>query len=146
MSRSWNHESPARWDANKARIVGGARAGIFDGRYQQCKEGDLVPGEWWRVEEDGRVVGYGWIDVNWGDAEILLATANEAQGQGIGALILDRLGEEASARGLNYMYNIVRPTHPDGEKITAWLKKRGFSAFEDGRLLRATTHFPKSAR
>lgn len=137
MAFEWIHENAARWDANKARIVGGAPAGIFDTRYQQCKEGDLVPGEWWRVEEGGKVLGYGWLDVNWGDAEILLATGSGAEGRGVGTFILDRLEDEARTRGLNYLYNVVRQTHPQAAKVTAWLSKRGFAASEDGRLLRA---------
>lgn len=136
MTLRWIRETPAHWDANKARIVGGAPPGIFDTRYKSCKIGELVPGEWWRVEDDGSVVGYGWLDVVWGDAEILLATDPSAQRKGVGAFILDRLDEEARGRGLNYLYNLVRPTHPRAGELTAWLEKRGFSASEDGRLLR----------
>ena len=79
MTLRWIRETPAHWDANKARIVGGAPPGIFDTRYKTCKIGELVPGEWWRVEDDAAVVGYGWLDVVWGDAEILLATDPSAQ-------------------------------------------------------------------
>lgn len=139
MTLAWIHENPGRWDSNKQKIIGGAAKGIFDSRFQQCKEGDLLPCEWFRVEEDGQTLGYGWLDVNWGDAEILLATAKEANGRGIGTFILDQLENEAQTRGLNYLFNAVRPTHPEGEKVSEWLKKRGFTASEDGRLLRAAT-------
>lgn len=137
MTLEWIRETPARWDAEKKRIVAGADTGIFDSRYRQCAEGAFVPGEWWRVEDGGRVVGYGWLDTVWGDAEILLATDIEARGRGVGTFILDHLEEEARARGLNYLYNVVRPTHPRREEISAWLEKRGFRPDEDGRLLRA---------
>jgi ribosomal protein S18 acetylase RimI-like enzyme len=136
MTLRWIPESPAVWDADKARIVGAAPEGIFDTRYAEATEGDLVPGEWWRVEDDGRTVGYGWLDVNWGDAEILLATAPEAQSRGVGSFVLTNLEHEARARGLNYLYNVVRATHPDADRVTAWLKKRSFTASADGRLLR----------
>ncbi len=139
MTLAWIHENPGRWDENKKAIIGGAAKGIFDTRFQQCAIGDLLPCEWFRVEENGQTVGYGWLDVNWGDAEILLAAAPNAEGKGIGTFILDQLENEAQKRGLNYLFNAVRPTHPHAEKITDWLKKRGFSASEDGRLLRATT-------
>lgn len=137
MALNWIHETPGRWDANKQRIIGDAAKGIFDTRFQQCNEGDLLPCDWFRVEEDNRVLGYGWLDVNWGDAEILLATAGEAEGRGIGTFILDQLENEAQKRGLNYLYNAVRPTHPQAVRVTEWLMKRGFSPSEDGRLLRA---------
>lgn len=137
MSLDWIRESPARWDADKARIVGSADIGIFDSRYARCTEGALVPGEWWRVEDSGRVVGYGWLDTVWGDAEILLATDAGERGRGVGTFTLDHLEAEARARGLNYLYNLVRPTHPRPRELTAWLERRGFRADEDGRLLRA---------
>lgn len=142
MTLSWIRERNAVWNADKARIVGRAPAGIFDTRYGSLAEGQLVPGEWWHVEDDGRVVAYGWLDVNWGDAEILLATEHEAQGRGVGTFVLKHLELEARARGLNYMYNVVRPTHPEGEAVTAWLVKRGFETASDGRLLRAVPYEP----
>jgi len=133
----WIHENPARWDTGKARIIGESAPGIFDSRLRQCKEGDLIPCDWWRVQDGAEIVGYGWLDVSWGDAEILLATSPEAQGRGVGSFIVDQLEREADRRGLRYLCNVVRATHPDGEKVAAWLGKRGFEASEDGRLLRA---------
>jgi N-acetylglutamate synthase-like GNAT family acetyltransferase len=137
MGFDWIRENPARWDHGKARIVGGTAAGVFDERYRKCADGDLVPAEWWRVEEGGRVIGYGWLDVSWGDAEVLLATDVEHRTRGVGTFILDRLEEEARKRGLNYLYNVVRPTHPRGDDVRAWLSKRGFSVSQDGRLARS---------
>jgi GNAT superfamily N-acetyltransferase len=137
MTFRWIPENPARWDEGKSRIVGGAPAGAFDSRYRQLSIGDRVPGEWFRVEDDRGIVGYGWLDVNWGDAEILLATDPFERGHGVGSFVLEKLADEAHARGLNYLTNVVRATHPDGERVGAWLARRGFHASEDGRLLRA---------
>jgi ribosomal protein S18 acetylase RimI-like enzyme len=137
MSLRWIHESLARWDAGKARIVGGAAPGTFDSRYRTFTEATLVADDWWRVEDEGRVVGYGWLDVVWGDAEILLAVAPDAQGRGVGAFILDRLEDEARARGLGYLYNLVRPTNPRALEVSRWLEKHGFHPESDGRHLRA---------
>jgi N-acetylglutamate synthase-like GNAT family acetyltransferase len=139
MTRRWIHENPAVWTADKARIVGRAREGIFDGRYAAAKEGEMIPGEWWRVEDDGRTVAFGWMDVVWGDAEILLATDPDEREKGIGSYVLERLADEAHKQGLNYLYNVIRPTHPEPEKLTAFLTKRGFVASDDGRLLRAAS-------
>ena len=136
MSLIWVRENGPSWDAGKIRIVGEAASGVFDSRYRKLEQGAPVPGEWWRVEQDGETVGYGWLEVVWGDAEILLATAPDARGQGVGTFLLEHLEQEAKSRGLNYIYNVVRPTHPEAEKVRAWLTKHGFSAKEDGRLLR----------
>jgi N-acetylglutamate synthase-like GNAT family acetyltransferase len=140
MSLQWIHENPPHWDAGKAAVIGGAGAGIFD--FPKHASGDLIPGDWWRVERDGVVLGYGWMDTTWGDAEILLAVGGAARGGGVGSFILDRLEEEAAARGLNYLYNVVRPTHPDRDGITAWLEKRGFKESTEGdrALLKRKVH------
>jgi N-acetylglutamate synthase-like GNAT family acetyltransferase len=134
MSLTWIHESPARWDAGKESIVGGAPAGIFAVR--GSRPGDVITGDWWRVEDEGRTVGYGWMDTVWGDGEVLLAVDPAARRRGVGGFILARLDEEASIRGLNYLYNLVRSTHPDREKVTHWFESRGFVADSDGQVLR----------
>lgn len=146
MALSWIHESPAKWDADKVRLVGRAPAGVFGPRYAAAREGEIVAGEWWRVEEAGRTIGYGWLDVNWGDAEILLATDPEARGRGVGTFILLNLEAEAFARGLNYLSNVVRETHPERERVTAWLAGRGFVPSEDGRLMRAVVSRDRISR
>lgn len=136
MSREWIREQPARWDADKQRIIGAAPPGIFDARYAGSDPDAPLAGEWWRVERDGATVGYGWLDAVWGDAEILLAVDDAAQGEGLGTYVLDRLAHEAAERGLNYIYNIVRPTHPDAASLSRWLIERGFELQPDGRLTR----------
>jgi ribosomal protein S18 acetylase RimI-like enzyme len=135
----WVKEDPARWDANKARIVGDAPVGTFDRRFKELKVGDLVPGTWWRAESGDKVVGFGWLDVVWGEGEILLATASDQRNHGAGTFILEHLTAEARARGLNYVYNVVRASHPQREAVARWLEKRGFKSSEDGSLLRAVT-------
>jgi aspartate/methionine/tyrosine aminotransferase len=44
--------------------------------------------------------------------------------------------KEAAARGVNYLYNAVRPTHPDRVGVTRWLESRGFQPSGDGLLKR----------
>jgi len=139
MGMTWVHESPPVWDADKARIVGEAAPGIFDPSYRAMTPGQLAPGEWWRVERDGRTVGYGWLDVNWGDAEILLAVDPAHRERGVGSYVLEHLAREARGLGLNYLYNVVRPAHPDADRLLAWLRGRGFVSSSDGRLLRAAS-------
>lgn len=137
MTLDWIHEDPPRWDDDKARLIGGAPAGVFDRRFASLAAGERLPGEWWRVERDGEAVGFGWLDIVWGDAEILLVSDPSARGEGVGTFVLEHLEDEARSRGVNYVYNAVRPTHPDKAKVTAWLKERGFEGAEDGSLLRA---------
>lgn len=131
--------SPSRWDADKERIVGAEAPHAVGSRYASLREGDIVPGKWFRVESGGSVVGYGWMDMNWGDAEILLATDPQSRGRGVGTFILEQLRSEARSRGLRYVTNVVQPTHPDASRMIAWLEKRGFRSGEDGRYFRAAS-------
>lgn len=128
---------PARWDEDKARIVGAEAQGVFRPQYAAAQLGDIIPGTWFRVESEGKVVGYGWMDLGWGNAEILVATRPEARGRGVGSFVLDRLRDEAESAGMKYVTNVVRQTHPEKDRVTQWLQKRGFAAGEDGRLFRA---------
>ena len=102
--------------------------------------GDLLPGEWWRVEVGGVVLGYGWMDTTWGGAEILLVVYGEHRRRGVGTFILDHLEKEAAARGLDYLHNVVPPEHPDAEGIRRWLRSRDFEPVHDDRLMRKVVH------
>ncbi|MGE3166302.1 MAG: GNAT family N-acetyltransferase [Planctomycetota bacterium] len=130
----WKKESPACWDESKRRIVGGAPAGVFD--LGPFADGEVLPGEWWRVEENGEILGYGWMDITWGDGEILLAVPADQEGKGVGTFILDRLEDEARSHGLNYIYNQINPKHPDYEGVAAWLEGRRFHESSEGLLRR----------
>ena len=55
---------------------------------------------------------------------------------GVGAFILERLEDKAAARGLNYIYNVVPGTHPDGAWIRNWLATHGFHETSRGQLRR----------
>jgi GNAT superfamily N-acetyltransferase len=83
--------------------------------------------EWWRVsDDDGTVVGYAWLDSEWGDAEITFLVDPARRGAGIGGFIVNQLEAEAAARGLNYIYNVVPRSHPDPVWMTGWLLGHGF--------------------
>ena len=43
----WIHESVAHWDADKARIVGGARTGTLPSKLASHTAGDVLPDDWW---------------------------------------------------------------------------------------------------
>ena len=55
MSYAWIHEDAPEWDEAKESIIGGAPDGIFHlGNY---KTGGIIPGDWWRVEQQAAVGG-----------------------------------------------------------------------------------------
>jgi GNAT superfamily N-acetyltransferase len=135
MRLTWHRESPAVWNDDKRRIIGGAPKGVF-----ALPDHGVLPGEWWRAEADGVVVGYGWMDHSWGDAEVLLAVEPGRQHGGVGTFILDRLEEEAAARGINYLYNVIPDRHPDKDALKLWLMRRAFVPSQEGGLLKRAVH------
>src|SRR3954470_6972005 len=128
----WIKDDDPRWDDDRRRVFATVPDGVF-GTAQRA-DGEPLTSDWWRVVEGERVVGYGWLDDVWGDAEILLAVEESARGSGIGAFILARLEDEAAARGLNYVVNVVRDTHPKRDQVSGWFRAHGFTGTEDGRL------------
>jgi N-acetylglutamate synthase-like GNAT family acetyltransferase len=129
---TWVKDEDPHWDADRERVLGPLGADVFPGVARDPRE--RLPSDWWRVQDGGRVVGYGWLDDVWGDAEILLAVEDAARGTGAGSFALERLEEEAASRGLNYVVNVVRDTHPQRDAVTAWFLAHGFTGTEDGRL------------
>ena len=132
MELEWEREpAPVTWDEDKERVIGGAPDGAF---VLPFDVGDRVPGEWWHATADGEVVGYGRLDTTGlGDAEVLLASDPDHQGEGIGSFVLARLEHEAAARGFNYVHNVIRP-HDARPAVHAWLTARGFTGPDDGEL------------
>lgn len=140
MALIWLRETLPRWDEPKQRIIGGQPPGVFV--VGASAPGTALPGDWWRVEDDGQVTGYGWMDYSWGDAEVLLAVDPARQGHGVGTFILDRLDEEAASRGLNYLYNVIPEGHADKDGLRRWLLQRGFVGSIEGDLFKRTVHPP----
>jgi GNAT superfamily N-acetyltransferase len=134
MAMTWVREDTPVWDEGKQAIVGGVPKGALE--IPKLALGELAPGEWFRVEKDGTTVGYGWMDCTWGDAEITLAVDPRHRGEGVGEFIVAHLAQEAASHGVNYLYNTVRRTHPERERVTRWLENLGFKPSGDGLLKR----------
>lgn len=134
MSWHWVHEKHPMWDEDKQRVIGGAPDGAF---VLPFVHGQELPGDWWAVREggeDGPVVGYGRLDITFGgDAEMLLATDPDRQGEGIGSFILEQLEGEAAQRDINYLFNSIHE-HDARPQVHAWLTARGFQGPVDGDL------------
>ncbi|HZG91829.1 MAG TPA: GNAT family N-acetyltransferase [Pseudonocardia sp.] len=130
MAREWVHEASARWDEAKAGVLGELRPELFGIR--GAEPGAQLGDEWWRLEDDGEVIGFGRLDDVWGDAEILIMVAPGARGAGVGAEVLERLDQEAASRHLNYVYNRVHADHPQAADVVRWLEAHGFAATADG--------------
>jgi GNAT superfamily N-acetyltransferase len=131
---TWTHEQRPVWDTDKQRIIGSAEPGIFTVNYEP---GASLPGDWWSVlDATSTVVGFGWMDVGWGEAEILLAVAPGARSHGVGSFVLDNLEHEAATRGLNYVYNTVAVTHPARDEVHDWLGVRGYRGGSEDTALR----------
>jgi GNAT superfamily N-acetyltransferase len=133
MALLWIREIPAHMDELKQGVLRAAGEGVFS--VARVPRMALLPGDWWRATDGKKILGYGWMDTSWGDAEILLAVDPTAQRAGVGKFILDRLEMEARERGLNRLYNVIPARHPEPEKLKAWLMKHGFVQAGEGSLL-----------
>lgn len=130
----WVAEPRPTWSGDVARVVGGAEPGVFD---LEHAPGALLAGDWWSARDDaGTVLGHGWMDVGWGEAEVLLAVAPGARSAGVGSFVLAQLELEAARCGLNYVYNTVRPSHPDRDAVHDWLAARGYTGSSADAALR----------
>jgi len=143
MTLHWTKEDTPRWDEAKQRLFGPAELAATG--LGQPAAGAPLADEWWRVsdgdgpDDEGTVVGYGWLDSEWGDAQITFVVDPAHRGAGIGAFILAQLDREAAGRGLNYVYNVVPSSHPDPAWLTGWLTGHGFAA-GPGDLRRQVGH------
>ncbi len=132
---TWTKQDRPRWDEDKQALFD-ATALASVGMPAPAADAAIAD-EWWQVrDESGATVGYGWLDSEWGDAQISFLVAPAARGRGVGEFILERLDAEARARGLNYIYNVVPPTHPDPAWMTHWLTLHGFFPSARGDLRR----------
>jgi GNAT superfamily N-acetyltransferase len=141
MTLTWTKENSPRWDAGKQQLFGPAELAAV-GMPAPAPEAP-VANEWWRVTEGDALAGYGWLDSEWGDARITFVVAPGQRGRGVGRFILERLEDEAAARGLNYIYNVVPDTHPDGMWIRNWLSMNGFHEASRGQLRRQVLSRPR---
>lgn len=135
MSPTWTKEDRPRWDADKDRLFTDADLAAV-GLAERPALGDAIADEWWSVREGDDVVGYGWLDSEWGDAQITFFVDATHRRSGVGGFIVDRLAAEARERGLSVIYNVVPDSHPDPAAVTAWLQARGFSDAGEGELRR----------
>ena len=132
---TWTAEPTPVWDADKAAAFSPAGPGLHG--LGSPSEGDALGDAWWRIgTADGEVAGFGRLDDTWGDAEVLVAVVPAFRGHGVGSWAMNRLAEEAAARSLKYVYNVVPVKHPDREGVQAWLAAQGFDARDTGELRR----------
>lgn len=131
---TWEREGRPVWDAEKARIASSAPAGALAFEFGM---GDELPGDWFVAKDGDEVVGFGLLDMTWGgDAEITLVVDGSRRGQGVGSFIMDRLEQEARTRGINYVHNTVRESHPERDEVHDWLLVRGYQGNERDASLR----------
>jgi GNAT superfamily N-acetyltransferase len=125
MGLRWTKENTPRWVTGKQQMFGPAELAAVG--FAAPAPDEPMADEWWRVsDDDGTVVGYAWLDSEWGDAEITFLVDPARRGAGIGGFIVNQLEAEAAARGLNYIYNVVPRSHPDPVWMTGWLLGHGF--------------------
>ena len=130
MDLTWAPDPSPTWDDDRQRIVG-SHPRSFPA-LADADAGARLPGRWWRAVRDGKTVGFGWMDVTWGDAEVWLAADPEAEHTGVGTFLLEHLSAEARRQGLRYLFNAIPPKHEAPDALKRWLERRGFGLSGDG--------------
>ena len=134
----WVKEDVPRWDSDKQRLFDDTA--LLSVGMDRPGAGTPLADEWWHVVDDeGAIVGYGWLDSEWGDAQITFFVDPSRRGEGIGSFVLDHLEDESHKRGLNYIYNVVPDSHPDRAWMTGWLQRHGLRESTHGDLRRQVT-------
>jgi len=120
----WTKEDAPRWDADKQRLF--TTEALAAVGMEAPQAGYAIADEWWQVTNDGGdVVGYGWLDTEWGNAQIALLVGDGHRGRGIGDFILRQL---ASRRGPVYARRCVRrgvlidAVDINAQRIAHWLR------------------------
>jgi len=86
MTLTWTKEDSPRWDPDKQRLFGPAELAAVG--LAPPGPGEPVADEWWRVNDGHDVVGYGWLDIEWGDARITFFVVPGERGRDVGHFIL----------------------------------------------------------
>ena len=130
----WVKDDDPRWDADRERVFATVPDGVFRPSCPAAAASGC-PATGGGSEAGRRVVGYGWLDDVWGDAEILLAVEDGARGTGAGAFALARL-EDGGGRARTELRGQRGPRHPSrprrSHRAGSW--RRGFAGTDDGRL------------
>jgi ribosomal protein S18 acetylase RimI-like enzyme len=119
----WIQEQPALWDETKQNILG-ANKGAFDIEHTQV--GGELDGVWFKLIDNNEIIGYGWIDLAYGNPEISIAVDSHKRFSGYGNTILRNLEEKALALGFSEVECIVRRKNADAINAIKWFHRNGF--------------------
>ncbi|MFE4354013.1 GNAT family N-acetyltransferase [Peribacillus butanolivorans] len=116
------------WDIEKENIVGKVEGGTFN--LDNLEVGTQLHQEWWKlIDDNDRVLGFGWINYENGDFEISLAVHKDYQGSGSGSIIIEGLESIAKEKGFNKTVAIVKKTNPNSLKMIKWLYQKKYMAY-----------------
>ncbi|WP_158231574.1 GNAT family N-acetyltransferase [Sporosarcina sp. P18a] len=114
------------WDTEKENIFAEIAEGTFED-LSNLELGTPLYQEWWKlIDENGRILGYGWVSYRNDDFEISLVVDTKHQGVGLGSFIMDKLEAIAVEKGFNEIVAIVKNTNPNSEVMIKWLFKKGY--------------------
>jgi GNAT superfamily N-acetyltransferase len=122
-------EEHSVWDTEKEIIFAEVSDGTFD-NLNNLELGSQLNQEWWKLIDDNeRVLGFGWINYENGDFEISLVVDTNHQGEGLGSFIIEKLEAIALEKGFNEVVAIVKKTNPNSEEMIDWLYKKSYVAY-----------------
>ncbi|GAA0337262.1 hypothetical protein GCM10008967_29430 [Bacillus carboniphilus] len=101
-------EEHSIWDTEKEIIFAEVADGTFD-NLNNLELGLQLNQEWWKlIDENEKVLGFGWVNYENDDFEISLVVDTNHQGEGLGSFIIEKLEAIALEKGFNKIVAIVK--------------------------------------
>ena len=120
------------WNLEKNRIFTSIDQGTFEYNLKELGLGIALEHEWWKLVENKKVLGFGWINYTNDDFEISFVVYDDYTGKGLGSFIINELEKLGESKGYRKILAIVKETNPNSEKIIEYLYRKGYSFYIDG--------------
>lgn len=119
------------WDIEKETIFEKIEKGTFE--FCNLEIGSKLEQGWWKlVDENERVLGFGWINYKNDDFEISLAVNEDSRGTGFGSFIVKELEGIAKEQGFNETAAIIKQSNPNSSKMVEWFYQKDYAVFLPG--------------
>ena len=119
------------WDIAKETIIGKVEEGTFE--FYNLELGSKLNQEWWKLVDDNeRVLGFGWINYAHDEFEISLAVDEDSRGDGLGSFIVEEFERIAKEKGFNETLAIIKHSNHNSLKMVEWFYQKGYAVYVCG--------------
>jgi GNAT superfamily N-acetyltransferase len=118
------------WDESKKNIIGSNPNAFNLGNVENDAK---LQDDWWAlINDEGEVLGYGWIKYENNEAELSVSVHSKFQNKGFGSRILINLEQEAIKQGSNKLIAVIQESNSIGKDVITWLYNNKYQAIWPG--------------